>query len=88
MKESLAKTDKKLIFKETFADEASVRANGGVPTNVTFNKGKGIFNLGYIKYNLSYCCNPSFACLKTPGCVFNFLIKNFLKIIKWESLFI
>jgi len=39
MKESLAKVDRKLIFRETFTDEQSVRANGGVPSGVIFNKG-------------------------------------------------
>lgn len=53
MKESLAKIDKKLIFRETFSDEQSVRANGGVPTNVVFSQGKAVFNgsNAYIKYN-------------------------------------
>lgn len=44
MKESLSKLDKNLIFRETFQDEQSVRANGGVPTNVTFKNGIGVFN--------------------------------------------
>ena len=34
----------RLIFRETFADEQSVRRNGGTPTNVTFSKGVGEFN--------------------------------------------
>ena len=35
---------KRVIFRETFADEQSVRRNGGTPTNVTFSKGVGEFN--------------------------------------------
>jgi hypothetical protein len=33
-----------LVFRETFNDETAVRRNGGTPTNVVFEKGKGIFN--------------------------------------------
>jgi hypothetical protein len=53
MKESLSKIDRKLIFRETFSSEMDCRANGGVPTNVIFDKGKGAFNgsSSYIKYN-------------------------------------
>jgi len=44
VKESLSGIDKRLIFRETFNDEASVRANGGTPTAVTFSNGVGSFN--------------------------------------------
>lgn len=36
--------DKNLIFAEYFNDEQSVRRNGGVPTNVTFDKGVSEMN--------------------------------------------
>ena len=46
MKESKTHIErpKRVIFSETFADEQSVRRNGGTPTNVTFSKGVGEFN--------------------------------------------
>lgn len=44
MKESKTYGDRQLIFRETFADEQSVRANGGVPSGVTFNNGVATFN--------------------------------------------
>jgi hypothetical protein len=39
MKESLRKIDPRIIFRETFADEQSVRVNNGIPTAVTFSNG-------------------------------------------------
>lgn len=44
MKESKYGVDKRLVFRETFSDEDSVRKNGGVPTNVVFENGVGKFN--------------------------------------------
>jgi len=52
MKEALNSPYNKIIFRETFNDEATVRRNGGTPTNVVFENGKGIFN-GNILYNLT-----------------------------------
>lgn len=37
MKESILKTDSRIIFKETFGSEDLVRANGGTPTAGTSN---------------------------------------------------
>jgi hypothetical protein len=34
----------RLIFRETFQDEQSVRRNGGIPTDVTFSNGVASFN--------------------------------------------
>lgn len=53
MKEAPNSPYAKLIFRETFNDEQSVRNNGGVPTAVTISKGVGSFNgtTSYIKYN-------------------------------------
>jgi len=45
MKESILKTDSRIIFKETFGSEDLVRANGGLPTGVTFSNGNGSFLL-------------------------------------------
>ena len=36
--------DKDIIFQEYFNDEQSVRRNGGVPTDVVFDKGVAEFN--------------------------------------------
>jgi hypothetical protein len=43
---------RRLLFRETFADEQSVRRNGGTPTDVTFSNGKGALNgtSSYIRY--------------------------------------
>jgi len=44
--------DKRVIFRETFNSDADVRKNGGVPTGVTFDNGKGAFNgSSYINTN-------------------------------------
>lgn len=54
MKESVLKTDKNIVFKETFGSEDLVRANGGTPTAVTFSNGVGSFLLSSsskISYN-------------------------------------
>ncbi len=38
-------------FRETFNSEYETRKNGGIPTNVVFNKGSGEFNgTGFVKY--------------------------------------
>lgn len=52
MKESITSPYSKLVFRETFRDESSVRKNGGNPTNVTFSNGVGSFNTSKINYNL------------------------------------
>jgi hypothetical protein len=45
MKESLtAKEHNRLLFRETFQDDQSVRRNGGTPTGITFSNGVGEFN--------------------------------------------
>lgn len=45
MKESITHIDHpRLLFRETFEDEQSVRRNGGTPTDVTFSNGVGEFN--------------------------------------------
>lgn len=57
MKESLKGIDNSCIFRQTFANETTVRAAGGVPTNVIFKDGVAEFpNSGtsYIKYNKSW----------------------------------
>lgn len=36
--------DKRLVFRETFNNEQSVRANGGVPSFTTFDRGKATIN--------------------------------------------
>jgi hypothetical protein len=53
MKEAPNSPYAKLVFRETFNSEQSVRNNGGVPTDVTFEKGIASFNgtTSYIKYN-------------------------------------
>jgi hypothetical protein len=38
--------DHRLLFRETFNSEYSVRRNGGIPTDVTFSNGVGDFNTG------------------------------------------
>lgn len=69
MKEAIYSPYPKLLFRETFRDEATVRKNGGIPTNVTFSEGKGTFNgtSSKINYNLNLNgtysvrirCNPT-----------------------------
>lgn len=56
MKEALSSPYNKLIFRETFRDEQSVRRNGGNPTNVTFANGVGSFNgtSSYISYKMNF----------------------------------
>lgn len=44
--------DKRLIFRETFNNEQSVRVNGGSPTNMVFDKGIAIFKSSYIIYKI------------------------------------
>jgi len=44
MKEAPNSPYNKLVFRETFSDEQSVRRNGGVPTDVTISNGIGSFN--------------------------------------------
>jgi hypothetical protein len=44
MKESPYIIDKQCIFRETFNSETEVRKKGGVPTDVVFSNGIGIFN--------------------------------------------
>lgn len=39
MSDSLQNINKRCIFRETFESEQAVRRNGGVPTDVTFEKG-------------------------------------------------
>ena len=67
MKESLAKIDQKCIFKETFSDEATTRANGGIPSNVTYQNGIGSFNgtSSYVPYNLPLKGTYSFRIIGT-----------------------
>lgn len=43
-KEALHRIDSSCIFREVFNDEASTRRNGGIPTDVVFQDGKGVFN--------------------------------------------
>ena len=53
MKEAEYKIDPRIVFRETFNSEESVRRNRGVPSNVTFNKtGTATFNgtSSYIQY--------------------------------------
>jgi len=44
MKEAINSPYRNLVFRETFKDEATVRRNGGIPTNVIFNNGKALYN--------------------------------------------
>ncbi len=46
--------DKDLIFAEYFNDEISVRRNGGIPTDVTFDKGVAEFNGGSSLINFDH----------------------------------
>ena len=55
--------DKHLIFRETFSSEQEVRKNGGVPTDVTFDRGVATFNGTTSK-------------LKLPKYINNFLGEN------------
>lgn len=43
-KESLYGIERRLVFRETFESEESVRRNGGVPTGVNFSNGSANFN--------------------------------------------
>lgn len=55
MKEAPNSPYAKLVFRETFNSEQSVRNNGGVPTGVAIEKGIGKFTgSGSIKYNLPF----------------------------------
>lgn len=49
----------RIVFRETFDDEFSVRRNGGTPTDVVFSEGKGTFNgsSSKIVYPLTYLSN-------------------------------
>jgi hypothetical protein len=53
MKESICKIQKQPVFSENFISDDSVRANGGVPTGVSFNNGTAVLNgnLGVNIYN-------------------------------------
>ena len=55
MKEAIHSPYNKLLFRETFNDESTVRRNGGTPTGVTFSNGTGSFNgaSSNIKYLLN-----------------------------------
>ena len=44
MKESKYSVDNRIVFRETFESEDSVRRNGGTPTDVVFTEGVGRFN--------------------------------------------
>jgi len=44
VRQSQSSVDSRIIFKETFNSEESVRRNGGVPTDMTVENGKGVFN--------------------------------------------
>jgi len=50
MKEAPNSPYNKLVFRETFSDEQSVRRNGGVPTNLTFEKGLAKFDASIVKH--------------------------------------
>lgn len=51
MKESKYSVDNRIVFRETFESEDSVRKNGGTPINVLFSEGVGQFNgSSQIKY--------------------------------------
>jgi len=50
MKEALTSPYNKIVFRETFSDEQSVRRNGGVPTNLTFEKGLAKFDASIVKH--------------------------------------
>ena len=43
MKQAFRAIERSRIFREVFNDEASTKKNGGVPTNVVWQDGKGIF---------------------------------------------
>jgi len=63
-------SDKSLIFAEYFNDEQSVRRNGGVPTDVTFDKGVAEFNgttsvINYVKRTIGK--THSIRCILTPN---------------------
>lgn len=60
-KESLTSPYAKLIFRETFTDEQSVRKNGGVPTSVVFSQGKGAFDGSNSKINYNLNLNGTYS---------------------------
>ncbi|MDD4805098.1 MAG: hypothetical protein PHN69_08225 [Candidatus Pacebacteria bacterium] len=51
----------KLVFREPFNDEATVRKNGGTPTNVTFENGVGSFNGKSSKINYNFNLNGTYS---------------------------
>lgn len=61
MKEAPNSPYAKLIFRETFRDEQSVRRNGGTPTNVTFSNGVGSFNRVNSKINYKLHLNGTYS---------------------------
>lgn len=52
-KESILKTDSRVVFKETFGSEDLVRRNSGTPVGITFSNGVGSFNgtSSWLSYN-------------------------------------
>lgn len=44
MKEAITSPYNRIVFRETFTDESSVRKNGGTPTGVVFSEGRGLFS--------------------------------------------
>lgn len=57
-KESILKTDKNLIFKETFQSADAVARNGGTVTGVTFSNGVGTFG-GADTWKITYKSPPT-----------------------------
>jgi len=53
MKEATSSPYNKLVFREVFSDESSVKKNGGSPTDVTFSNGVGSFGTGNLNYKLN-----------------------------------
>lgn len=80
-KESLYAPIKAPIFRETFADEQTTRALGGVPTSVTYSNGVGSFNgsSSYIKYiNKNYSSATLFSVrIKMPSYTPATSVRNF-----------
>lgn len=75
-KEALHKIDQSVIFREVFNDEASTRRNGGVPTDVIFQDGKGVFN-GSSKIEFSFK-DSGYACIRVKFNINSFTANQML----------
>ena len=78
-----------LVFRETFNDEATVRKNGGVPTDVDFSEEKGKFDgTGYLLNNNKFILSMSssvyrFYLTGDGGLTTIYTNPNTLKLGKW-----